>query len=538
MPRSFEDFSCVRRTRATRARGSAHAAHEPQHPRRHDREQHPDDDGDRADQPEVQSFRRRVVQFRELARDRRAERDRQEEQRHHLRVERVRRKLGRHRQPHRRDEQFGDREHEQDAHHREQRRAVGPAARPEQEQEERQPHHDRSGREFDRRRRLPVTPFGPDRSEHPGQDDDEDRVDRLHPRDRELPAEDVPVEPLVRVDRDDRELLLVQRPEGGAGDEERDERDHARAFVRAQLLAGEDHDEVGDGGDDGQPDDDQGQAVGGDHTEQDEQHDDHDRGHGDADDQRTPRRGQRMRDLVRRGGQAFASERVLGEPDGHSDRGEREPPVEAERGLQEAGEERAEEGAEVDAEVEDRETGVASRILLRVERADHARGVRFEPAAAERDEQEPHDHAGGAGQERERDVPGHDDDRAPEQHPLRAEHPVGQPRAEDRRQVDRPAVGADHPRGRRLRDPEPLVLHRVVEVDEQDALHPVEREPFPHLHAEDGREGSRLAEEGLLVAPGCGCLVFFVHDVAHATPWCHSGRAPATRSSRAQEKAP
>ncbi len=40
------------------------------------------------------------------------------------------------------------------------------------------------------------------------------------------PSEDVEVESLLRVDRHDGELLLVQRPERDAGDEQRDEADH------------------------------------------------------------------------------------------------------------------------------------------------------------------------------------------------------------------------------------------------------------------------------------------------------------------------
>ena len=89
--------------------------------------------------------------------------------------------------------------------------------------------------------------------------------------------------------------------------------------------------------------------------------------------------------------------------------------------------------------------------------------------------------------------------RAEEQHALRAEQAVGDPRAEDRRQVDRAAVRADDAGRRRLGDPEAALGDGVVHVDEQDALHAVEAEPLPHLDAEDVRERPRLPEEPRVV---------------------------------------
>ena len=54
--------------------------------------------------------------------------------------------------------------------------------------------------------------------------------------------------------------------------------------------------------------------------------------------------------------------------------------------LQQAGEQRAEQGAEVDAEVEQREAGVAALVVLGVERADQRGGVRLQAAAADGDQ--------------------------------------------------------------------------------------------------------------------------------------------------------
>src|SRR3546814_4535902 len=86
-------------------------------------------------------------------------------------------------------------------------------------------------------------------------------------------------------------------------------------------------------------------------------------------------------------------------------------------------------------------------------------------------------------------------DRAGEQHPLRAEQTVGDPRTEDRGEVHRAAVRADDAGGHRALDAEPAFGHGEVHVDEQDALHPVAAEALPHLDAEHVRESPRLAEE-------------------------------------------
>jgi hypothetical protein len=104
-----------------------------------------------------------------------------------------------------------------------------------------------------------------------------------------------------------------------------------------------------------------------------------------------------------------------------------------------------------------------------------------------------------SGPRRERDVAGHHDDRAVEQRALRADDPVGQPGAEDRGEVDGPAVGPDDAGGDALVDAEAALLGRVVQVDQQDPLHAVEGEPLPHLDAEEVGEDTGLPEEGLLV---------------------------------------
>ena len=215
----------------------------------------------------------------------------------------------------------------------------------------------------------------------------------------------------------------------------------------------------------------------------------------EADEQPVARPRQRVAHHPRLCREVLASEGVLQQADPHADRGDREAPVEAEGRLQQARQDGAEERAEVDAEVEQREARIAARVLGGVQRADHGGRVGLQSAGAQGDEHEADADAREAGQDGERDVPGHDDDGADEQHALRAEHPVGQPRPHDRGQVDGAAVGADDAGRGGLVHREAALGDGVVEVDEEDALHPVEAEALPHLDAEDVRQRPRLPEE-------------------------------------------
>ena len=275
-----------------------------------------------------------------------------------------RRELGRERLTDRREAELGEGEEEQDQHQPEQRGAVRSSAREGQEQQERHAHEDRAKRELHRRRGLTVPQPGPQRREHPGEDDDEHRVDRLHEARRHRPAEDRPVEPLVGVHGDDGALLLEQRPEDRARDKHRDERDNAAALVGGDLVRREDHGEQRGGGDDRDADDDGREPAGRDdsgHREHDhEQH--HDQRGGTVADPPAPveRVGDGVADVPEG---AVAEQKVLRQAEGHPHRSQAEPPVEALHALQQAGEQRAEQGAEVHAHVVDREAGVAAGVL-------------------------------------------------------------------------------------------------------------------------------------------------------------------------------
>ena len=49
----------------------------------------------------------------------------------------------------------------------------------------------------------------------------------------------MPVESLIRIDGNDRELLLVERPENSVGNPEGNKRPHPRAFGVGYVLGGE-----------------------------------------------------------------------------------------------------------------------------------------------------------------------------------------------------------------------------------------------------------------------------------------------------------
>ena len=142
---------------------------------------------------------------------------------------------------------------------------------------------------------------------------------------------------------------------------------------------------------------------------------------------------------------------VLGQAERHADRRGAEAVVEPDAGLQQAGDQRADEGAEVDAEIEQREAAVGAGVALLVERAEQRRRVGLQRAGAQRDEHQADADAGQAGQDRQRDVAEHDHHAAVEHGAFHAEQPVGDPAAEHRRQVHQPAVGADDAGGGALR---------------------------------------------------------------------------------------
>ena len=208
----------------------------------------------------------------------------------------------------------------------------------------------------------------------------------------------------------------------------------------------------------------------------------------------------------------LAHEHVLDQADGHADGGEAEAPVEALHVPQQAGEQRAEQGADVDAHVEDGETGVAARVLAGVQLAEDDRRRGLQAAGAQGHEDQADGQAGDAGQHRQRNVAQHDQDRRVEQRLLGTQEAVGDPRADQGGHVDQAAVRADEGGGDAAVHAQSAVGDGVVHVEDQDALHAVEAEALPHLHAEQVGQAPGLAEErSLLAGAGVRAAVDGVH---------------------------
>ena len=317
---------------------------------------------------------------------------------------------------------------------------------------------------------------------------------------------------LCRVDGQHRELLLVQRPERRAGDEHRDEREDPLALHRGDVRAAEDDGEVGQGRAD-RDDDDAGVEVARlEHAGRAQDADDGDRGRRCRARTRAARgaaagRAPRWRPSASRFRPIVYWIRPMAIPTAAA----ANPTWKPKLVCSQSGEQRSEERAEVDAQVEQREAGVATRVVRGVEGADERRGVGLDPAAAERDEDQADARPRAMpGKRRQGDVPGHDEDRRVEQRALGPDEPVGHPGPGDGAEVDQPAVGADDADRGVLGDPQSAVLDRVVQVEQQDALHAVEAEPLPQLDAEEVGQDPRLAEEGPLV------VLRLLVDVGHA----------------------
>ena len=194
------------------------------------------------------------------------------------------------------------------------------------------------------------------------------------------------------------------------------------------LAVAQDEREVADGRHDRHPDHDVGEPVRGDDADQ-GQHDDHRHDTGQPGGVR-----HELAPLDRVGhhvglvGKPVAEGGVLRQPERHADGRGQEPGVEAPLLLEQSGQQRADERADVDAHVEQREPGVAASVVLVVERADQRARVGLHSARAEGDQHQPDTDTEQSGQQRERDVAEHDGGRGVEERPLRAEHAVGQPR--------------------------------------------------------------------------------------------------------------
>ena len=110
--------------------------------------------------------------------------------------------------------------------------------------------------------------------------------------------------------------------------------------------------------------------------------------------------------------QIFAAEGIPPQTKRHADGSRAEAVMEAVIFLQQAGNDGAEEAADIDGNVENRETRIAQRFhfVAFIQRADHGAGRRFHAAATQCDAHQAKQQAGQAGDDGQQDVAEHHDD--------------------------------------------------------------------------------------------------------------------------------
>ena len=342
---------------------------------------------------------------------------------HHQRAEAKRRELGDHREPDRADAKLAGRVEEIGEHEPDHAR-LHVAARlhlehGDDEKHEAERHLREAEVHLDRRRRIlsAGAELAPEHRKRDAEQHDEERVQRLEPSGRYREASCLPVRVLFREEVHQAAGLLERRPEDH--DEREDHEDDAQAipFDGSQRnLRAARHAE---------------RAL---------------RGRLAAD----------VADIALREGE------LDDHREQHADAGreEADTPAVGRVLAERRADERREEGAGVDAHVEDRECAVTARIALRIEVADHRRDVRLEePVAqdqeqeadvearrrvgefdAERAERERARHAEEIERRRERELSGSHHEAADDHGLALAEEVVGEPAAKDGCQVDEPRV--------------------------------------------------------------------------------------------------
>ncbi len=165
--------------------------------------------------------------------------------------------------------------------------------------------------------------------------------------------------------------------------------------------------------------------------------------------------------------------------------GEAEPPVDAL--AEESGDQRRGERADLDADVDQRDAGLAAAAVLehQVEQGlvvglveAHADGQQDE-----RERRQPQQQRGG-----EREVARGGDGGAEHQGAPRAEQPVGDPAAGQAEHERQPDPGAEQRGGVRLGEPEPALVAGRDGEQHEDRLHAEEAEALPQVAHEQGAE--------------------------------------------------
>ena len=229
--------------------------------------------------------------------------------------------------------------------------------------------------------------------------------------------------------------------------------------------------------------------------------------------------------------QVFLAPEELAQAEYHADARGAEPVAPAVGLSQVAADDRGKQRAQVDAGVEQRETGVSARIVLRVQLADDRGDVRLEESNADDDQgqrevknakralvalHDPGHGLRGVAFERHAEVPQAQQDAAEHHRLAHAQPAVGEHAAEHRQGVNQAAVGAQHVKANAVA--EFVVLDQV---EQQQRLHAIEAEAFPHLGEEADVDALRVAEEvlaarhwGVVQAGGVVC------DAVHGLGSC------------------
>ncbi len=193
--------------------------------------------------------------------------------------------------------------------------------------------------------------------------------------------------------------------------------------------------------------------------------------------------------------EASARQPELQQAQRHADRRGQEADAPAVAQRQPARDQRADEGTEVDAHVEDGEPGVAPRAAFRVQLGHQRRDVRLQqPDAQDDDRQSREKQLRRARQGQHQVAEGHQ--RAACQHrALGADQPVRDPAAGQRGHEHGGRVQAvDGGRGLVVQSVA-AVGHGVDQEQHEQRAHAVEREALPHLREEERGERRRVAEE-------------------------------------------
>ncbi len=204
--------------------------------------------------------------------------------------------------------------------------------------------------------------------------------------------------------------------------------------------------------------------------------------------------------------------KIDAKPDAHADTGRGKTVVPADFLAERAADQRRQERAEIDADIEDRIGAVAAMIAGRVKAADLRGNIRLETAIAEDQRQQREDkelleshHEMADGHQHRAD----DDGVAP------TKHTVGEQSAENRREINEPRIKApdlrrqrlhvertEHGFKRMLDGQKPGDIAGVVRqqqifrhVKDEQRAHPVIGEALPHLGREQESEPARMAEQ-------------------------------------------